>query len=138
MRAQQGCIQTATGLDFDEGDDLFIAPGLAADHGGLDNIAVGVQRRLDFRRVDVEAGADDEFFGPADDEEIAIRPPLAQIAGPKPAIIAEDSTGCCLVAVVTEHLVRASDENFANGAIGYLSSVARDEAHVDARQGKTD
>ena len=44
-----------------------------------------VQHRLDLGRIDVEAGADDQFFGAADDvEDVAVE--AREIAGVEPAI----------------------------------------------------
>ena len=51
------------------GHDLLVGVDGAADHGRLHDRRVRIQDRFDLGRIDVEARADDQLLGAADDEQ---------------------------------------------------------------------
>src|SRR6185312_16986965 len=103
MIAQGGHAERRAGSRLDEGNDLLVAVGPPPDHRGLHDIGMGIERRLDFGGIDVEAGTDDELLGPADDEQVAIVGTTAEVAGMKPAVIADGGTSRGRVAIVALH-----------------------------------
>lgn len=53
------CRESRSLERLDESDDLFVAAGALADHGGLRDRGMSVENGLDLSGIDVESGADD-------------------------------------------------------------------------------
>jgi hypothetical protein len=92
-----------------------------------------VEHRLDFQRIDLEAGADDQLLAAPGDEQGAVRILARQVAGIEPA--ARRSTAAVLrLAVVALHHVRAAHEQLRRSAAGGQSF----DPHFDARNRMAD
>jgi len=67
MRHQIGGSYGRPGEQLDKGHDLLIARNGATDYGRLNHRLMLVQHCFDLGGTDIEARADDQLFGAADD-----------------------------------------------------------------------
>src|SRR4029077_11984989 len=108
-----------------------------ADHGGLGDGGVVVQRLLDLPRVDVVAAADDQVLLPVHDVEVAVLVHPGQVTGVEPAVA--DRLGGRLGAMpVTLHHVRPADDDLAHLTQRDLVVVVVHDAHPHVPDGRAD
>ncbi len=125
------------GAELEEGDDFFVAFDGAADYGGAQDGGMRVEDGFDFGGIDVEAEADDEFFGASDDKEVAVAE-LGEVTGIEPAFAIDCGGGFFRSAVVALHHVGSADPEFADFAGRDRIFFAIDEFHFDTRENAAD
>ena len=97
-----------------------------------------VQRRLDFQRIDVEAGADDQLARAAQQEQGAVGILARQVAGRQPAARRQCGAARGRVAVVAAHASRTAYPQLAGLALRHVETIARHDAHLDAGDRQAD
>src|SRR4029453_1708037 len=109
------------GLGLDDGMDRF-APlvGRHPEDGGIHDIGMGVQHRLDLRRVDFHPAADDHFVLAVADVDVALVVDVGDVAHRLPAVPVADGLGRAVVAVERQG---AADEQLARLPGGQLIAV---------------
>src|SRR5712672_1852445 len=113
MRDQIGWRCRRTGHQLDKGHDLLIARNGVADYGRLNHRRMLVQYCFDLWRIDIEAGADDQLFGAADDvKNVAFEP--CEIARIEPAISIDRRCGRFGVSVIAAHDIGSADVQLAD------------------------
>src|SRR5262249_41219581 len=120
-----------TRQQLNEGDHLLVAGHGTADDGRLHHHLVRVEHRLDLRRIDVEAGADDELLRATRDEEM-VSVEASQVAGIEPAVGINRLSGEIRGAIVTEHHVGAAHVQLANLAVPYAFALRIDQTIFDS------
>jgi len=115
------------GIEDEPGDGDFPFDGIGfGDDGGLADAGLVEEELLDFARVDVEAGDDDEVGLTAGESEVAVRGEGAEIAGAEPAI-GEGGGGGLGAAPIAGEDIGAADID-----------LAVDDRGADAGQGEAD
>src|SRR5690606_26035051 len=127
------------GLELDIGHRRLAAifVGNADDIDLLDRV-MGHQRLLDGARIDIEARADDEVLDAIDEEDIAVRVHVADIAGAQPALHEGLLVGLGIL-VIAGHDLRTLDLQLAIFAdADHIAAIDIDEAEIGTRQGQAD
>jgi hypothetical protein len=106
------------GLGLDDGVDR-LAPLVRrhAEHGGVHDVGMGMQDRLDLRGVDVHPAADDHVVLAVADVDVALVVDVGDVTHGLPAITVADGIGGAVVAVEGQG---AADEELAGFAGGQL------------------
>ena len=82
-----------------------------------------------FRRINIEARTDDQFFGTSNNEDGAIFINTGQIASVEPALLIDHGLGRFRVVVITKHNPGALDPEFSDFSQGNVFTGCRvDEA----------
>src|SRR5260370_42301112 len=113
MRNEIGRRYDRSGQQLDIGDDLLIARDRAADYGRLNHHRMLVQYCLDLGRIDIEAGADDQLLGAADDVKNVIFE-AGEIASIEPAIGVNHRRGPLGGPIIAAHDIGTADVQFAD------------------------
>ena len=121
------------GLGLDDGVDRF-APlvGRHAEHGGVHDVGMGVQHRLDLGRVDVHPAADDHVLLAVADVDVALVVDVGDVADRLPAVAVADGLGRPVVAVDRQG---AADEQLARLPGGQFLAVLAHDLDLDGAVG---
>ena len=91
-----------------------------------------VQHRFDLSGIHVEAGADDQLLGAADDvENVAVEP--CEVAGVEPAIGVDHCRSPFGVPVIAAHHIGTTDVQLADLARRHGAVVGPDQTRIDPR-----
>jgi hypothetical protein len=98
---------------------------------------MGAQHRLDLGRIDVEAGSNDHFLGPAHDEE-AVTLEARQISSVEPAVGVDRLCRKIRGAIVATHHIAAADVKLADLSRRLYGTVRSYDLGFDSRQQRPD
>src|SRR5215831_14679646 len=115
-----------------ERDDFLVAREGAPDYCRLNNRRMLVQYRFDLGRIDIEARADDQLLGAADDVKNVVFEPR-EIAGIEPAISVDHRCGLLEVSVIAAHDIGTADVQFADLAWRDSATTRLYQARLDPR-----
>ncbi len=101
---------------LDERNDFLVAIDRSSHHGRLHDLIVRIQNRLDLGGVDVEPGANDEFFGAAGDVEMALTVHPGEIPCVEPALAVDRRRRQLRSTIVAQHHVGAANVQLAHFA----------------------
>ncbi|MNO36465.1 hypothetical protein D3C76_265340 [compost metagenome] len=104
-----------------------------ADHGGDRHVRVGVERRLDLHRVDVEPAGDDHVLLAVDDEQETLFILVTEVAG-LPEAVAELRRGRLRVAVVAGNGGPAAQPDFPGVAGCHFPALLVDDDQLDTHR----
>ena len=83
------------------------------DHGGIGDLGMGEQQRLELGGWDLEALVLDELLEPVDDVEVAVGVDVADVAGVQPTVIVDRGLRGGVVVQVALHHLWASNPHLA-------------------------
>jgi hypothetical protein len=134
-------VELGARRELDRGNDQLPAPlQRLAEHGGVDDIRVETQHRLDLRGRDVESAGDDEFLGSVHDGSEAVLVDGHDVAGAQPAAGQEGLRGLLRVVPIALEDLRALQQQLARLARRHLSGgvVQVDDQHPGRGEGHAD
>src|SRR5580704_18613715 len=109
-------------------------PGVRdADHGGMQDLGMGVEDLLDLAGKELLAAAIDDLLAPADDLDIGLVIDIApEIAAAKPAVGGEGLGVGAGIVVVAEMHAGPARRDLADGAVGHLPARLVEERQLHA------